>query len=80
LPRQLPQVALQLLARRSQGCEVRASSCSWTPCANFGSPKVIVSADFLFQTEHLFLVGAALLDSFYPSWRLQSVARLCLHE
>jgi hypothetical protein len=29
--------ALWSLARRSQGCEVRASSCSWTPHANFGS-------------------------------------------
>src|SRR6202030_2066982 len=39
VPRQLPQVELRSLARRSQGCEVRASSCSWTPARYSGALK-----------------------------------------
>jgi len=37
LPRRLLQVAMQWPARRSQGCEVRASSPFWTPPAFAGS-------------------------------------------
>jgi len=37
LPRRLLQVAMQWPARRSQGCEVRASSPFWTPPAVSGS-------------------------------------------